>query len=663
MQFARPARQRPVIDFARVTTRNFIVATAGHVDHGKSALVKALAGTDPDRLPEEKARGITIDLGFAELSVTNARSEELHVGIVDVPGHEDFVKNMVAGVGSIDLALLVVAADDGWMPQTEEHLQILTYLNVEHAIIVLTKSDLADATRTAANVREQLAATPFENAPIVETSVATGIGIEKLKQVLSYELSSLAASRDLGKPRLFVDRAFSLHGVGTVVTGTLVGGKLARGQNVIVQPRNIYARIRSIQSHNREQQEVEAGMRVALNLPDITVHKETSGVARGDVVTVPAIGEPVNTIDVLLTRSARLTTTSHSLRNGAEIYLHHGAFRVAARVALAYGGNLKSGDTALAQLRLDSPILAFVGDRFVLRDSSERRTLAGGVVLDVAAGRNKFRESRQRDFLAARAKSPNDATIAIQSELRRDGAREQVDLLIKSNFSASDIEAAIEQLVATKEIVMRGDIVADVSFWAELHQRAINAIEAKHKEHPQLTGLDLAELRAQLSSVSPKIFDALIIDLTENGYARIDNYIQNAVHQSGLPPNLADAAKTILHLVSEKPFDPPARKRIAIDEQRRQALKFLIEQGEVIEAGPDLILSREAFAQMEVATRTFISKNGPATVSELRQALQTSRRTIVPFLEHLDQKRITRRTDDRRTLFDEIVTPARTELD
>ena len=285
MQFARPARQRPVIDFARVTTRNFIVATAGHVDHGKSALVKALAGTDPDRLPEEKARGITIDLGFAELSVTNARSEELHVGIVDVPGHEDFVKSMVAGVGSIDLALLVVAADDGWMPQTEEHLQILTYLNVEHAIIVLTKSDLADATRTAANVREQLAATPFENAPIVETSVATGIGIEKLKQVLSYELSSLAASRDLGKPRLFVDRAFSLHGVGTVVTGTLVGGKLARGQNVIVQPRNIYARIRSIQSHNREQQEVEAGMRVALNLPDVTVHKETSGVARGEIST------------------------------------------------------------------------------------------------------------------------------------------------------------------------------------------------------------------------------------------------------------------------------------------------------------------------------------------------------------------------------------------
>ena len=562
-QFVPPARQRPVIDFARVTTRNFIVATAGHVDHGKSALVKTLTGTDPDRLPEEKARGITIDLGFAELSLTNARNEELHVGIVDVPGHEDFVKNMVAGVGSIDLALFVVAADDGWMPQTEEHLQILTYLNVEHAIIVLTKSDLADATRIAANVRGQLTATPFENAPIVETSVATGIGIEKLKQILAHELSSLAASRDLGKPRLFIDRAFSLHGVGTVVTGTLVGGKLARGQDVIVQPRNISARIRSIQSHNREQQEVEAGMRVALNLPDVTVRQETNGVARGDVVTVPAIGEPVNTIDALLTRSSR--SSSRSLKNGTEIYLHHGTSRVAARVALADGGNLKSGDTALAQLRLDSPILAFVGDRFVLRDSSERRTLAGGVVLDVTAGRNKFRESKQRDFLAARAKSPNDAAVAIQSELRRDGAREQADLLLRSNFSPSDIATAIEQLVATKEIVMRDDIVADASFWTELHQRAIKAIEAKHQEDPQLTGLDLAELRAQLSSISPQIFDALVVDLGTHGYPKIGNYLKRSEHRLVLPPNLAAVAEKIRCRISEKPFDPPARKQIAPD--------------------------------------------------------------------------------------------------
>lgn len=633
-----------------MTTRNFIVATAGHIDHGKSALVKALTGTDPDRLPDEKARGITIDLGFAELSVTNANNEKLHVGIVDVPGHEDFVKNMVAGVGSIDLALLVVAADDGWMPQTEEHLQILSYLNVGHAIVVLTKTDLADATRAAAQVRKQLAATPFENAPMIETSVASGLGLEELKRILAHELSSLAPPRDLGKPRLFIDRAFSLHGIGTVVTGTLVGGKLARGQNVMVQPRSISARIRSIQSHNREQQEVGAGMRVALNLPDVPVQGKNSGIARSDVITVPATGEPVNTIDALVTRSSRSTAPAHSLRNGAEIYLHHGVSRVAVRVALADGGNLKPGDTALAQLRLDSPILAFVGDRFVLRDSSERRTLAGGVVLDVATGRTKFRESKQRDFLAARAKSPNDVAVAIKTELRRDGAKEQANLLLRSNFSSFDIATAIEQLVATKEIVLHGDIVADATFWAELHQRAIKAIGAKHQEDPQLKGLDLAELRPQLGNVSSKIFEALTVDLGVHGYPKIGNYIKQSEHCSVLPPNLTAVAEKIRCRISEKPFDPPARKEIAPDLASRQVLQFLITQNEVVEVGADLILSREDFSIMKAKVTEFLRQNRSATVSELRQTLQTSRRVMVPFLEMLDAQKVTRRVSDKRVL-------------
>ena len=644
-----------------MTTRNFIVATAGHVDHGKSALVKALTGTDPDRLPEEKSRGITIDLGFAELRLTNAAKEELHLGIIDVPGHEDFIKNMVAGVGSIDLALFVVAADDGWMPQTEEHLQILTYLKVQRAIVVLTKADLAEAKGTAVHIRKQLVATPFENAPIVETSVTSGLGLDELKRVLAHELWSLAPSRDLGKPRLFIDRAFSLQGIGTVVTGTLIGGKLARGQNVMVQPRNIPSRIRSIQSHNREQQEVDVGTRVALNLPEVSVRQEISRVRRGDVITVPTIGEPVDTLDVLLNRSPRLTTSSHLLKNGVEIYLHHGAARVAARIAFADRGNLKSGEAAIAQLRLDSPILAFVGDRFVLRDSSECRTLAGGEVLDVTAGRNKFREPKQRELLTARAKSPDDATVAVRSELRRDGAREQTGLLLRSNFSLSDITAAIEQLVVTKEIIRRDDTVADASFWTELRQRAIKAIDVKHKEHPQLKGLDLAELRLAVGKISPEILDQVIADLCRDGYSQTGNFIRRLEHRAALPPNLAAAAEKILGRICEKPFDPPARKQIAPDLESRQALKFLVEQGKVIESGPDLILSREAFTQMKAASRAFIAKNGAATVSELRQALRTSRHTIVPFLELLDRERITRRSGDRRTLVD--VTVPNTALD
>src|SRR5437588_7588532 len=232
----------------RMTTRHFIIATAGHVDHGKSALVKALTGTDPDRLPEEKKRQITIDLGFAELHLTAPHGDKIHAGIVDVPGHEDFVRNMIAGVGSIDLALFVVAANDGWMPQSEEHLQILNYLGVKRAVIALTKSDLGRIELVIDQIRRQLDDTLFADAPIVPTSVRTGGGIEKLTNVLAAELTRMEPHRDIGKPRLFVDRVFTLRGIGTIVTGTLTGGSFHRGQQIIVYPANLARRIRSIQS-------------------------------------------------------------------------------------------------------------------------------------------------------------------------------------------------------------------------------------------------------------------------------------------------------------------------------------------------------------------------------------------------------------------------------
>src|SRR5436305_15219874 len=236
----------------QVTTRHFIIATAGHVDHGKSALVKGLTGTDPDRLPEEKSRGITIDLGFAKLNLTGPNGEQFHVGIVDVPGHEDFVRNMIAGVGSIDLAMLVVAADDGWMPQTEEHVQILNYLRVQRGVVALTKSDLGGIDIVAEQIREKLRDTPFVRASIIATSVRTGEGIENLKDALATELATAEPQPDICKPRLFVDRAFTLRGIGTVVTGTLSGGSIRRSQDVFVQPGNVSARVRSIQNHGRD---------------------------------------------------------------------------------------------------------------------------------------------------------------------------------------------------------------------------------------------------------------------------------------------------------------------------------------------------------------------------------------------------------------------------
>jgi selenocysteine-specific elongation factor len=525
-------------------------------------------------------------------------------------------------------------------------------------VVALTKTDLVDPARTAADVRKQLMGTPFEKVPIAETSVVTGDGLEELKSLLAHQLSSLSPPRDLGKPRLFVDRVFSLRGIGTVTTGTLVGGKLLRGQDVIVQPRNLPTRIRTIQSHNREQTEIGPGTRTALNLPDVA----TGGIARGDVVTVTTLGEPTNTIDVLLTRSTRLGSAARPIKNNASVYLHHGTARVPACITIA-GKNFAPADVDLAQLRLDSPIFAFVGDRFVLRDPSERQTLAGGVILDVQTSRKRFREPAQRAFLAARAKSPNDPVVAVRSELFRDGAREDDDLLFRSNFGAHEISGAIEHLIATSELVRHGEIVAETTWWAKSRRRVVDAISREHAKHPQLAGVDLAQLRSEVSDIAPKVFDALIVDLGRDGYTKTGNLIKQSGHRAVLPQNLAQAANKIRRLISEKPFDPPARKQIAPDSPGREALKFLIEQREIVEVDTDLVLSGKAFAAMKAAVADFISKNGPATVSELRQKLQTSRRTIVPLLEKLDREGVTRRLGDRRSLVQEIVGRANPALD
>src|SRR5438552_2895907 len=386
-----------------MTVRNFIVATAGHVDHGKSALVKALTGIDPDRLPEEKARGITIDLGFAHLelpSTLDAQPSTFHLGIIDVPGHEDFVKNMVAGVGSIDLALFVVAADDGWMPQTEEHLQILTYLGVTRAVVALTKIDLAgNEEAVATQLRERLANSPFSDAPVVPTSVVTGRGLDDLKRALADVLLSTPPPREIGKPRLPVDRVFTLRGIGTVVTGTLTGGTLHRGQPLIVQPSGKTTRIRAVQNHNHDVDASGPGTRTALNLPDV----DADAVQRGDVVTLGELGAASDTLDVLLEKSGRLAGTktgaARPLKDGARVRAHLGSANAPARVHLLDRSPLQPGERALAQIRCETPLFAFAGDRFIVRDWPEQATLAGGLVLDPDGSLRHFRVEATRKFL------------------------------------------------------------------------------------------------------------------------------------------------------------------------------------------------------------------------------------------------------------------------
>ena len=632
-----------------VTTRHFIIATAGHVDHGKSALVKTLTGTDPDRLPEEKKRQITIDLGFAELNLTAPNGDRIHAGIVDVPGHEDFVRNMIAGVGSVDLSLFIVATDDGWMPQSEEHLQILNYLGVKRAVIALTKSDLGRIDFVTDQIRRQLHDTLFADAPIVPTSVRTGAGIEKLTNMLATELARMEPQRDIGKPRLFVDRVFTLRGIGTIVTGTLTGGSLRRGQQIVVYPANLETRIRSIQSHGQELEGAQPGMRTAVNLQDVSVDQ----IKRGDVITIRDLGAPGSRLVVILERSARLPREDRAarlLKNGSSIYLHHGTSRVAARITGLETGRLEPGEKTIAQIKLAAPIFAFAGDRFVVRNPSERHTLAGGMVLDPNNQDTTLDDKHKRSLLMARAAAPNQIELWVGSEVELRRFVSAKMLLNQSNFSADAIADAVMRLDREKKIVVRGEITADAQFWRNLRAQAVALIDRAHKQNPERAGVDLNALRSALRIEESDLFEAFAADLCADDFVRKGSVIARRSHRAWLPAALQSVEKRIREALSKKPFDPPGRREIESDPHARQVLSFLVGNGEAIDITPDVVLLRESLEEMKSRVTQFISKNGPATVSELRQALGSSRRVIVPFLERLDREGFTRRVGDKRMI-------------
>src|SRR5262245_31208898 len=650
-----------------MTEQHFIVATAGHVDHGKSALVKALTGTDPDRLPEEKARGITIDLGFAHLEIPSPRDAQtpptmFHLGIVDVPGHEDFVKNMVAGVGSIDVALFVVAADDGWMPQTEEHLQILSYLGVTRAVVALTKIDLAsDEEAAVAGLRHHLRGSSFADAPIVKTSVVSDRGLEELKSVLAQVLSETPPPRDFGKPRLPVDRVFTLHGIGTVITGTLNGGQFQRAQSVIIQPSGSTVRIRSAQSHNHDVETVGPGTRTALNLPDVdnASRSQTSsgeGIQRGDVVTLAKLGSACDTIDVLLEKSPRLmdsqSRAARPLKDGTLVRIHHGSADFRARVLLFDSHALLPGQRTLAQLRLSSPIFAFAGDHIIVRDWSEQCTLAGGTVLDPDSNRKKFRDPARRKFLEQRAASPDDLCVFAASQLEQARAVRPGVLLVKSRFGSAEISSAVTQLISEGRAIEAGEWIVDANWWKALCHKGAEAIHATHREQPQRVGLPLNELRKELERDLPdaEVFTALLAELCQTGFVQQGAAIRHQKHRPALPPQLQSAGVRLRTALSAKPLEPPSRKELAPDNATQQALRFLLETGEAVELSTEIILLGEHFDKARERIKGLLRETGSATVSDLRQKLATSRRIIVPLLERLDREGVTLRQGDKRVL-------------
>ena len=640
---------------------HYIAATAGHIDHGKSALVQALTGVDPDRLPEEKRRGITIELGFAHVDLPVAgRDLTLQLGIVDVPGHEDFVKNMVAGVGAVDLAILVVAANEGWMPQTEEHLQIVEYLGARARIVALTKSDLLpDLGPRIAEVRRRTAGTGFADCPIVPVSPLRNTGLDELRQEMTERLAPLAPATAAGTPRLAVDRIFTMTGAGTVVTGTLSGGELQRGQEVELWPGGERARVRAAESFNRAADRVGPATRVALNLSSSRSARGSGRpIRRGDVVTLPQAVATGKRFDARLTRSARITDDRAAplLRDGARVRLHHGTANVAATVRLEPAcakAGLPPGTAALARIQLDEPRPFLIGDRLVLRDWSQRHTLAGGVILDPAPWR-PLRSPVQHTLLNAVAPVPKHIETVVQSRAAADGAVDLTALGRLLPAGDSEVKRAAAALARTGSLRLFGASAADAKWFAGRVDAAAKAISAELQRHPERTGVPVASVRAELAgsraSATAGVLDAVLAELQQRGYQRAGSAIRPPGHAAALPAGLERAAAAMRAALAANPLAPPGRGQLTASREGRTVLEYLISAGEVVALSSDVVLAAAVYRQARGAVIAFLRRHRSGTTSALRTAVGTNRRVIVPLLEQLDRDGVTLRVGNERRL-------------
>jgi selenocysteine-specific elongation factor len=632
-----------------------ILATAGHIDHGKSTLVEALTGINPDRLPEEKKRGMTIELGFAHLDLPDTQAEGggWHIGMVDVPGHADFVRNMVAGVGSVDAALLVVAADDGWMPQTEEHFQILLHLGVAHGVVALTKSDLVTSPEEAlAAVRAKLTDTPWQDAAIVPVCALEGTGLDALRTALCAMLRRTPPPADLGKPRLFVDRVFSPRGAGTVVTGTLTGGCLSSGDAVIIQPAGLPAKIRGLQNHGRTVDTARPGMRTAIQLAGVEIAHdgEGQGVWRGHAVEGGQLAgtPPSSVIHVQLRRLARdAANEAPVLRHGHAVWFHHGSAGVRARLYLVEGRTLAPGATALAELRFPSPVAVLAGDRFVLRDVSRRVTLAGGIVLEPAARARAWKRPRVLAGLLTRAAHPDNAAVWIAGVLERDGWLRPGGLLLRSRFSSGEITASLQELPA----VSKGAWRFSSSGWQNALDHAALAVRRHHEAHPHETGLPLAAFR---QAVAPHLPDAALADvlaeelIATGALVRDRSFLHTAQFQPALSPEVRRACLAIRGVLHADKENPPVLSSFVRTPLEQAALRVMVQRGEVMYLTPEIIMLTAGCDSLRQRILDVLTKQGRATVADIRDATGSTRRILVPLCERLDREGLTVRDGDFR---------------
>jgi len=615
-----------------------VIATAGHVDHGKSTLITALTGIDPDRLREERERGMTIDLGFAWLTLGGGGA----VGIVDVPGHQDFIRNMLAGVGPVDAVLLVVALDEGVMPQTREHLAILGVLGVDRGVVALTKRDLIDdewASLARGDVTAALQGTPLASAPMIEVSATAKTGLVELVDALDRVLATAPVHRDLGRPRLGIDRSFTLTGFGTVVTGTLVDGSFATGDEVEILPTGQRARIRGIQTHKRALDVASPGSRVALNLTGV----EKDELGRGMVVTRPGT---LTAVSVLSARVAVLGAASEAVAHDEAVKVHAGTAEVMARISLLEGATLEPGATGWAQLRLAEPLVVAVGDRFVIRRPSPPETLGGGVVADISGER--MRRRREAVAVLERRSAPTAASRLLAA---LDVPRTLVEAGARGGLDASERDAAARELVESGRAVALADALLARDSFEALATRVERTLAATHRRSPLRAGAPREEVRSSLD-LPPKRFNALVERLAVDGrIAERGSALALPSHVPTLTSAQESAWARARAALGREPLQPPSPAQLESEYGLdRELIAALAERGDLIRIGTEAVFLPDAVARFAETVVTELAQTRTITVARARDLTGSSRKHVLPLLGFLDDRGLTRRSGDERIL-------------
>ncbi len=637
------------------TVRHVIVGTAGHIDHGKSSLVEALTGTNPDRLEEEKRRGITIDLGFAFLDLgLDSANNRVRLGFVDVPGHERFVRNMLAGVGGIDLVLLVIAADEGIKPQTREHFDICRLLGIPRGIIALTKSDLVDSDALGLmrlEIEEFVRGSFLERAPVVPLSARTGVGIDALKSELLRAIEAIPSKNASRHFRLPIDRAFAMKGFGTVVTGTLISGAVRPEDEVEVYPTRKRVRVRGLHSGGQSVAVAVAGQRTAVNLAGI----EREEIRRGMVLAPPGIFRSADRLDARIT----LLASARALKNRARVHFHQGTLETVADVVLLGLNELPPGGSAFAQLRLDEPALLLPGDRFILRQFSPVVTIGGGAVLDVRAPRHRRQDPAVAAFLETLERANPDDVLAALASAAAHGLT-LTDLIVRTGWTEIEARATIEKLAQSNRLRILNENPLIVSSPAALENAVAalkKAVEDFHRANPLLPGIPRQDLRGRANTRRPELFRAALDDLISAKAVTLSgDLVQRAGREISLSSEEARAKELIEKEFERAGLTVPSfaavLEKLPVESSRAQKiLQILLREKVLIKVAEDLVFHCTAVAGLRNALAKYRHDRGNRLpIAAFKELTGITRKYAIPLLEYLDREHVTRRVGDERVI-------------